>query len=65
VRRIYKDEEAEPKEVSVAYIEQLYHEHNLVYDDIENDNVRELIKSLTKNRKEDSLIDANLSKESL
>jgi myb proto-oncogene protein len=46
VRRIRGDNEAEPREVSVAYIEQLFQEYNLTYDDIENENVRELLRSL-------------------
>lgn len=46
VRKIKGDDEAEPNEVSVAYIYQIFHDNNLSYDDIDNENVRELLLSL-------------------
>lgn len=46
LRKIHGNEEAEPKEVSVAYIQELFKEHRLEYSELENQNVRNLIEHL-------------------
>lgn len=46
LRKIYGDQTAEPKEVSVSYIQELFRKHKLRYEELDNENVRELIKYL-------------------
>eukprot|EP00826_Nyctotherus_ovalis_P007973 TRINITY_DN12062_c0_g2_i1.p1 TRINITY_DN12062_c0_g2~~TRINITY_DN12062_c0_g2_i1.p1 ORF type:complete len:442 (+),score=114.74 TRINITY_DN12062_c0_g2_i1:169-1494(+) len=46
LRKIHGDEEAEPKEVSVGYIQELFKEYKLEYSELENQNVRNLIEHL-------------------
>jgi len=46
LRKINGEQGAEPKEVSVSYIEQLFHEHGFTYSELDNENVRDLIMHL-------------------
>lgn len=48
LRKIYGDQGAEPKEVSVPYIQELFKEHKLNYNELDNENVRGLIEHLDK-----------------
>jgi hypothetical protein len=50
LRKINGEQGAEPKEVSVAYIEQLFRDHNLTYEEFDNENVRDLIMYLDKEK---------------
>lgn len=62
LRKIYGNQEAEPKEVSVVYMQKLVKEHNLGYEEIENENVRELLYSLAK---EDTILEPSYDHHSL
>lgn len=46
LRGIYGDQEAEPKEVSVTYIQEIIKEYKLDYNEISNENVRGLLQHL-------------------
>jgi len=46
LRKIYGEQGAEPTEVSVAFIQELFKKHNLGYNDLDNENVRGLIEYL-------------------
>lgn len=43
LRKIYGEQEAEPKEVSISYIQELFKEHKLDYSELDNENVRALL----------------------
>ncbi len=43
LRKVHGEQGAEPKEVSVAYIEQLFRDNGMHYEDLENENVRNLL----------------------
>lgn len=47
LRKLYGDDGAEPKEVSVSYIQELFKKHKLHYNELDNENVRGLIKYLS------------------
>ena len=46
LRRIHGDQEAEPKEVSISYIQEILKEHKLDYNELENENIRALLQYL-------------------
>ena len=48
LRKIYGEQGEEPKEVSIAYIQDLFKEHDLDYNELDNENVRELMIYLDK-----------------
>lgn len=46
IRKLKGDQTAEPKEVSVEYLQELLHKNKLGYDSLKNQNIKELIKYL-------------------
>lgn len=48
LRKVYGEQSADPREVSTGYVQEIMRDHKLSYSDIENENVRGLIKFLDK-----------------
>jgi len=46
LKKIYGEQDAEPKEVSTGYMQEIINDHKLDYSKIENENVRGLIQYL-------------------
>ncbi len=50
LRKVFGEQGAEPKEVTVTYLEQLIQEHGLSCSDLDNQNVRELMEYLSQSK---------------
>jgi hypothetical protein len=51
VRSIKEDQRAEPEEVSIGYMRSLLREHNMSYNEIDNENIKDLLIYLDQNEK--------------